>query len=280
MSTMQIRPTLFAFSAVVALAVATGCASDVAEEEEATATTREALTSSQDVTQTYSFMVSLQNNAGSHFCGGALIAPEWVVTAEHCVYNRAPADLQLRIGNTLVNSGGTVSRVAQVIHPPKIGGWSIPSPVLLFPSHDIALLRLEAPVTNAPIAIAESAGGPGTTTRLLGWGHTCSGVPFNSGCTLPTVLKQLEVKVANDSACFSGFFNPVNETCLGAYGAPGGCNGDSGGPSLVSVGGEWQLSGVTSRLTAPYWVCGVSPFIYTDVTAWRAWISATTGLAL
>ncbi len=276
MKSTRIIPVL----SIAMLTAAAGCATEAPEPaDEQVESSQEALTSAHDATENYSFMVSLQTAAGNHNCGAALIAPNWVVTAEHCVYGKAPSDVSLRIGSTIVNAGGTVATVAEVIHPPSIGGWHVPS-VGLFPSHDIALLRLTEAVPYAPVKIANSPGGPGTTTRLIGWGHTCSGVPFNQGCTLPTILKQLDVKVTFDAVCSSVFINPVNETCLGAYGSPGACNGDSGGPSLVKADGQWVLTGVTSRLTAPYYVCGTAPFVYTDVTAWRAWINGVTGLSL
>jgi secreted trypsin-like serine protease len=35
----------------------------------------------EDATEEYSFMASLQQQDGFHFCGGSLIDPEWVLTA-------------------------------------------------------------------------------------------------------------------------------------------------------------------------------------------------------
>ena len=37
----------------------------------------------QEVTNPYDWAVSLQKN-GSHFCGGMLVAPKWVMSASHC----------------------------------------------------------------------------------------------------------------------------------------------------------------------------------------------------
>jgi secreted trypsin-like serine protease len=220
-----------------------------------------------DATEEYSFVASLQDD-GKHFCGGALIAPEWVVTAYHCVwdYQLDPTQITVRVGSLDHTTGGEQVRVADIdIHPELADGW-----VEGDPPHDIALLKLAAPVEATPIALGTSTE-PGTETRLLGWGIT---VPEPEEDTqLPTTLQELDVTVLDPADCASALIDPDTELCTDSPGGDSGaCLGDSGSPQIAKEGGAWVLLGATSRGPVP---CGTKPSVYTDVVAHADWIDET-----
>lgn len=247
---------VLAAAVVALLGTATGPA--VGQPSDGDGDVGPAIVGGQPASETYPFMVSVQNSDG-HFCGGSLIKPQWVVTAAHCL-DYGPT--QVRVGTQTWNSGGTVAQVVDyAAHP----GWDANT----F-AHDVAVLKLDQPVSEEPITIAADGGAQGTPTRLMGWGSRTG----HHG-DRPEQLMELDVEVT--SGCTNNF-DEQTELCLGDD-DPGtsACYGDSGGPSVLKVDGRWQLTGATSRAGQSQQRCqDNAAAIYSSAHASKQWIDEVT----
>ncbi|WP_033340533.1 S1 family peptidase [Catenuloplanes japonicus] len=198
-------------------------------------------------TENYPFMVYVSG------CTGSLIKNNWAVTAAHC---STPSSV--RVGSVNRTSGGTVVSVTRAITHPRI---------------DVKLLQLGSAVSYAPAPIPTTSGAVGTATRIIGWGQTCP----TPGCgSVPAVANELDTSIVADSRCSS--IDASYEICTNnTNGTAGACYGDSGGPQVRSVGGVWQLIGVTSRAGNNSSTCATAPSIYGDLPSIRAWVNTQVG---
>lgn len=220
------------------------------------------------------WMVSLQNSGeanghNAHFCGGSLIAADWVMTAGHCVENTSPEQIVAVIGrHTLSSAAGERLAIDRIVVHPNYGN-----------DNDIALLHLATPSQNrsiAPLAGAQVAlSNPGTLATVTGWGTT------TEGGSIPDQLQQVQVPVVSTAACNApdSYGGQVTENMLCAGYAQGGkdsCQGDSGGPLVVPDGnGGWLQAGIVSWGNG----CAAPNFygVYTRVTAYEGWVRQYAG---
>lgn len=209
------------------------------------------------------WQVSLQyndsNNKLTHSCGGCLITTQWVLTAAHCVSSRTPKNQKVRVGATSYDNGGQVVNIEKIISHEEY----------VYTEHDIALLKLETPVTGQnikPIALpSKDLNIPsGSLLNVTGWGLT------QERGNQSVILQEVAVPYVSTEVCqseFGGLNITKRHLCAGfEEGGKGPCNSDSGGPAVYKN----EVVGVVSfsvGCARPH-----SPTIYTRVSEYLTWI--------
>ena len=201
----------------------------------------------------YPWQVALLTSGGSLYCGGTLIGPRHVLTAEHC--EPLPGD-QVRVNSVDRQAGGQLIDIEQVHRHPNAFPGATVSGVYAPPRFDVNILVLADDVVDArPIAVATAAEralwNEGTLLTITGWGRLSSGGPSSQ------YLQEARLPAVADADCDATFveFDVQDMVCAGyPEGGIDTCQGDSGGPLVAPAvaspsktnPADWRLVGVTS----------------------------------
>ncbi|GAB3506718.1 S1 family peptidase [Amycolatopsis cihanbeyliensis] len=176
---------------------------------------------------------------GRETCSATIIAPQWILTARHCV----GSGMTFRIGNP-VASQGTFARATNYTNH----------------SADLSLVRLDRSVQASYAQLASSNPTRGNTVNVYGWGATCRG--NEAGCQSPRLKTATTTYYGISRDAYGG-------QALYLYRGNGiTAGGDSGGPAVYN-GTQVGVASTSNRSTVTN---------YTSVAAYRSWIRQVAGV--
>ena len=230
----------------------------------------------------YPWMTSLYFE-GFFSCGASLIAPQWVLTAAHCVVDEdsrdplAATDLTVGVDDYNVRNEFDDEYI-QITEVYVAAGFEYSTL-----DNDMAILKLSVPANATPVNLIETPAfnelSDGTNLTVMGWGNTID--DDNETPVFPRFLREVDLALANFQNCAddyaaTGQALTGNMFCAGGNGVTDSCQGDSGGPIVRFTEGEYQQVGIVSWGGTEDQACAVEgyPGVYTRLSKYTPWIDS------
>lgn len=246
----------------------------------------------------FPWAVSIQRH-GNHHCGGVIVGKRWILTAAHCVRSQYVGNLVVRTGghslskfnNNNNNINSHLERnylVEQIVMHGDFSRYDNLTTSQLKSSAttnngDIALLRLSQDIQWSELAwpvctpTRDVGNFSGHDAVVIGWGKlTEKSEDFSND------LQKVKLTIIDNKLCQNWFRQagrdmPIDERIICAGFKNGGkdaCHGDSGGPLLSKIRGQYVVVGVVS--TGIGCARPLLPGLYSRVSSYLDWIETYT----
>ena len=179
--------------------------------------------------------MTIPGSQGGALCTGEIISPHVVLTAAHCAGGEDPtvtnAVWRIYLGPDFGKATqADLLAVKEAHYDPQFDINNLPG------GHDVGVLIMQnaLPTTIAPLTFNRAAmdtGFDGNMVRFVGYGLDNAAAQTGAG-----VKRQTTTTLSGHTPLLLSFTDGAHETC----------NGDSGGPAFMTVGGKEVIVGVTS----------------------------------